>query len=132
MSPRGEIHRFESGHHDHEGFFGEPTSTIDWCERNYEVTYWIAEFWNTISNLSFILCGILGIVQAIRYRYEPRFVLIAIGITLVGFGSSAFHGTLLFEYQMAGEKQVSLRRRPRHRRCHHTHTQVATSDSTRE
>lgn len=25
------------------GYWGEPTSTIDWCERNYEVSFYIAE-----------------------------------------------------------------------------------------
>jgi len=27
-----------------EGFWGKPSATIDWCEANYEVTYFIAEF----------------------------------------------------------------------------------------
>ena len=31
-----------------EGFWGKPTSLIDWCEENYVVTTYIAEFWNTI------------------------------------------------------------------------------------
>lgn len=26
------------------GFWGNRTATIDWCEKNYEVTYYIAEF----------------------------------------------------------------------------------------
>jgi len=29
---------------DLDGFWGKPTATIDWCETNYEVTYFIAEF----------------------------------------------------------------------------------------
>ena len=45
----------------------------------------------------------MGIFQAYKHRYETRFVLIGVGIMIVGFGSSAFHGTLLFEYQMADE-----------------------------
>ncbi|GMI19894.1 hypothetical protein TeGR_g10727 [Tetraparma gracilis] len=97
------LSKFEAEGHDHPGFWGEQTSTIDWCERNYVVTPYIAEFWNTISNSAFILVGLMGMVQAIRHRYEPRFVLIGLGIMIVGFGSSAFHGTLLFEYQMADE-----------------------------
>ena len=26
------------------GYWGEPTATIDWCEANYEVSYYVAEF----------------------------------------------------------------------------------------
>ena len=26
------------------GFWGEPTSTLDWCEENYVVTKYVAEF----------------------------------------------------------------------------------------
>ncbi|GMH91760.1 hypothetical protein TrVE_jg2861 [Triparma verrucosa] len=95
--------RFEAGHHDHEGFWGPTTSSIDWCERNYAVNGYIAEFWNTISNSAFIIVGLMGIFQAYRHRYETRFVLIGLGIMVVGVGSSAFHGTLLYEYQMADE-----------------------------
>ncbi len=29
---------------DFDGFWGKPTATIDWCESNYEVTYYVAEF----------------------------------------------------------------------------------------
>ncbi|GMH71051.1 hypothetical protein TrRE_jg8389 [Triparma retinervis] len=96
--------RFEPlGGHDHDGFWGPTTSTIDWCERNYVVSWYIAEFWNTISNLTYVLVGLMGIFQAYKHRYETRFVLIGVGIMIVGFGSSAFHGTLLFEFQMADE-----------------------------
>ncbi len=29
---------------DFSGFWGKPTATIDWCEANYEVSHYIAEF----------------------------------------------------------------------------------------
>ncbi|PNJ51174.1 ACER3 isoform 12 [Pongo abelii] len=29
---------------DREGFWGPTTSTLDWCEENYSVTWYIAEF----------------------------------------------------------------------------------------
>jgi len=30
------------------GYWENVTATIDWCEINYEITYYIAEFWNTV------------------------------------------------------------------------------------
>lgn len=29
---------------DREGYWGPTTSTLDWCEENYAVTWYIAEF----------------------------------------------------------------------------------------
>uniref|UniRef100_A0A8B9SU42 Alkaline ceramidase n=1 Tax=Anas platyrhynchos TaxID=8839 RepID=A0A8B9SU42_ANAPL len=29
---------------DREGYWGPPTSTLEWCEENYAVSYYIAEF----------------------------------------------------------------------------------------
>lgn len=29
---------------DQEGYWGKPTATLDWCEENYAVTPYIAEF----------------------------------------------------------------------------------------
>jgi dihydroceramidase len=53
--------------------FGEPTSTLDWCEDNYEVTWYIAEFWNTLTNLSMIVPSLYGIYQAQKQGLEARY-----------------------------------------------------------
>lgn len=79
------------------GFWGEPTSTLDWCESNYEVTYYIAEFWNTVSNLAMILPSITAFYYSWRNDVEKRFMLLFTLFGLVGFGSWAFHMTLLYE-----------------------------------
>ena len=42
------------------GYWGLPTSTIDWCEQNYAVTPYVAEFFNTVSSLAMVLAGVLG------------------------------------------------------------------------
>ena len=82
------------------GYWGVPTSTIDWCEQNYAVTPYVAEFFNTVSSLAMVIAGVLG---ASRRSLDGR-VRIAFGLlVLVGVGSLAFHGTLRRELQMLDE-----------------------------
>ncbi|KAG6617347.1 alkaline phytoceramidase [Phytophthora cinnamomi] len=85
------------------GFWGPPTSTIDWCELNYEHSFYIAEFWNTISNSLFVLLGLYGLCRSIKLGFEPRFHLQFIGVMVTGFGSAMFHGTLQHVYQQCDE-----------------------------
>ena len=42
------------------GYWGERTSSLDWCEENWVVTPMIAEFWNALSNGIFIVLGLMG------------------------------------------------------------------------
>ncbi|RIB14401.1 ceramidase [Gigaspora rosea] len=84
------------------GFWGVPTATIDWCERNYEVTHYIAEFFNTLSSLCMVSAGIFGIYKHSK-GFEPRFSICFASIIVVGIGSILFHGTLLFSLQLFDE-----------------------------
>lgn len=86
-----------------EGFWGKPTSTLDWCEENYAQTYYIAEFWNTLSNLAMIFPAITGFYYAYRNNLERHIMLCFISLWLVGFGSWNFHMTLLYEMQLFDE-----------------------------
>lgn len=86
-----------------EGFWGPTTSTIDWCEENYVVSFFIAEFINTLSNSFFILLAVYAMWSSIKNRFELRFTLISFGFALVGIGSWLFHMTLKYEYQLLDE-----------------------------
>jgi dihydroceramidase len=82
------------------GYWGLPTSTIDWCEQNYAVTPYLAEFFNSVSSVAMVVAGVLG---ASRSGTDGR-VRVAFGLlVLVGVGSIAFHGTLRRELQMFDE-----------------------------
>ncbi|KAI9905699.1 hypothetical protein PsorP6_014244 [Peronosclerospora sorghi] len=85
------------------GFWGPPTSTIDWCELNYEYTYYIAEFWNTISNIFFVLLGLYGLYGTFKMGLETRFQIQIVGVMAIGLGSAMFHGTLQYVYQQCDE-----------------------------
>jgi hypothetical protein len=45
------------------GFWGPSTSSVDWCESNYEMTEYMAEFNNTLSSFSLVLTGVLGLIM---------------------------------------------------------------------
>jgi len=76
------------------GYWGATTSNVDWCERNYEYSYYIAEFWNTISSTLLCILSVFGIYISRKFNYPPIFVYCFASMFLVGFGSTAFHGTL--------------------------------------
>ncbi|CAI5731911.1 unnamed protein product [Hyaloperonospora brassicae] len=85
------------------GCWGPPTSTIDWCELNYQHSFYVAEFWNTISNLLFVVLGLYGLYRSVKMRFEPRFHVQFIGVMVTGMGSAMFHGTLQHVYQQCDE-----------------------------
>ncbi|KAK3936302.1 alkaline ceramidase 3 [Diplogelasinospora grovesii] len=86
-----------------DGFWGEQTSTLNWCEEDYNVTYYCAEMVNTLTNLVFIWLGIKGIRNVIKYSHDPVFILAYLGYIVVGLGSMAFHATLQYSMQLADE-----------------------------
>jgi len=100
----GLTQRFESTTvHDREGYWGPATATIDWCEHNYVVSYYVAEFYNTVSNTLLVLSGSHCIWQTIRYKWDLRFAVAGLVIALTGVGSAAYHSTLQYCAQMWDE-----------------------------
>ncbi|KAJ3589484.1 hypothetical protein NHX12_010329 [Muraenolepis orangiensis] len=93
---------------DRQGYWGRPTSTLDWCEENYVVSYYIAEFWNTVSNLIMILPPLYGALQTYRDGLEFRYTCSFLGLAAVGVGSWCFHMTLLYEMQHLDTQSQSL------------------------
>ncbi|KAL4220740.1 Alkaline ceramidase 3 [Mactra antiquata] len=85
------------------GYWGLPSSTIDWCEENYAVSHFIAEFWNTVSNVSMILPPLVTVFLLIKQNFEPRLIACHISLLSVGFGSWCFHMTLLYSMQLLDE-----------------------------
>ncbi len=83
---------------------GAPAS-VDWCEPNYVVTHYVAEWWNTLSSVPLVLLGLYGLWRCwgARHELEARFAAAFFSMAIVGLGSTAFHGTLLHVAQAADE-----------------------------
>ncbi|KAI7886283.1 alkaline phytoceramidase family protein [Lichtheimia hyalospora FSU 10163] len=85
-----------------EGYWGPITSSVDWCEENYTHSYYVAEYWNSVSSLAMVLLGALGVAlhhRSLGWRLSVSYLLIVV----VGIGSILFHATLQFENQMWDE-----------------------------
>jgi len=85
------------------GFWSPVSSSIDWCERNYVITWYIAEFWNSLSSFIIFATAVAGVLQAMKRKLELRFLLFHGSIIFVGLGSVAFHGSLTYFGQLGDE-----------------------------
>eukprot|EP00123_Amoebidium_parasiticum_P022128 comp8058_c0_seq1/m.3554 comp8058_c0_seq1/g.3554 ORF comp8058_c0_seq1/g.3554 comp8058_c0_seq1/m.3554 type:complete len:242 (-) comp8058_c0_seq1:3-728(-) len=92
------------------GRWGPPTAPIDWCESNYAVHPGVAEFWNTISNVVFCLCGLQTWYYAVATRRDAKFHFLAFAVFMTGATSAFFHATLWWSGQKADEifENISL------------------------
>jgi dihydroceramidase len=76
------------------GYWGAVTADYNWCEQDYKITPYVAEFFNTVSSLAVALAGVIFGRQARAHKYGVRFQVAAAGLIIIGLGSVAFHGTL--------------------------------------
>ncbi|KAL1883867.1 hypothetical protein VTK73DRAFT_7655 [Phialemonium thermophilum] len=86
-----------------EGFWGDQTSTLNWCEEDYNITKYCAEVVNTATNIVFMWLGLKGIRNCLLYSHPRVFILAYLGYMVVGLGSMAFHSTLKYSMQLADE-----------------------------
>lgn len=75
-------------------FWGPVTSSTEWCEKNYTHSPYIAEFYNTLSNVPCIFLALIGLTNALRLRFEKRFSVLHISNMILAIGSMLFHATL--------------------------------------
>ena len=66
-------------------------------------TPYVAELFNTVSSVPIFALGMFGVVWGLRRGYAKRFIMPLFLFGLVGLGSVAFHGTLLYAGQAMDE-----------------------------
>ena len=79
-------------------------SNVDWCEANYAISPYVAEFWNAMSSVPMTGVAFYGFYMARRHlRYEPRWGMAWFMLGIVGLGSALFHATLKHAFQACDE-----------------------------
>lgn len=86
------------------GHWPPPTSDFNWCEPDYAYTPWIAELWNTLTSLLFLVEPALlwNTCEALPVKLNLLLVV------AIGLGSAAFHATLQYEAQLLDELPMIL------------------------
>ena len=81
-------------------YWGEPDTLVTWCEEKYNVTNYISEFWNSITNIFYLI---------VAYNtYSPKNKLLTFYISLLSFGSFMFHSTSRYYFQLLDEIPMLL------------------------
>eukprot|EP01084_Bolivina_argentea_P138148 243286_1 len=91
------------------GYWGLPNSDFDWCEYNYLLTQYIAEPWNSITSLLYVIVAMIGqyylSLTVPKHIYDNSKDIQFLGWILIaiGCGSTLFHSTLLYKTQLVDE-----------------------------
>ncbi|EMC99069.1 hypothetical protein BAUCODRAFT_31353 [Baudoinia panamericana UAMH 10762] len=91
-------------------FWGTPTAAVNFCEEDYVITKFVAEFFNTLTSLAYIAYGIHGIR---RYKRQDVSLFSTPNLSYwalicVGIFSGLYHTTLKYHTQMSDELSMHL------------------------
>ncbi|RPA85718.1 alkaline phytoceramidase [Ascobolus immersus RN42] len=75
-------------------YWGSQTSTINWCEEDYLITSYTAEFINSTTNAIFVALALRGMYNCVKQGHDIVFFVTFLGYLVIGLGSLAFHSTL--------------------------------------
>ena len=87
------------------------SSPVDWCEENYAVVPWIAEFWNAVSSFAIGIPAVVGwtIYSKTTFEnHEPNMYILWLSNSIVSIGSIYFHGTLSIAGQVLDELPIVI------------------------
>ena len=79
-----------------DGFWGIKTAPINYCEPDYVITEYIAEFWNTLTNIVHFLAGLHGLRLYFKFSLPLPYLIFSLFLSLTAINSAAFHGTLKY------------------------------------
>ncbi|EGX89935.1 alkaline ceramidase family protein [Cordyceps militaris CM01] len=87
--------RFDGDPHALSGAWSPPTSRANFCEEDYGLTFYVAEFINSVTNIAYVY-------YALKYMYgpgsrglwRPNLDFMSVTLFILGIGSFLFHASL--------------------------------------
>lgn len=84
------------------GYWGAATAVHQFCEPKYATSPYVAEFYNALSSFIYVFAAVYVLSEPAARR-DPMILVSAISLAVIGLGSVAFHGTMLFEFELCDE-----------------------------
>ena len=97
-------------------FWGKPDISVKFCEKKYDTVFWIAEFYNTISAIIYILIGC--------FYYSKKLRTIAQITFFMGISTMIMHGTLRYYGQIMDETSLIILLYENFKRCYKIKTYI--------
>lgn len=85
-----------------DGYWGAATAVHQFCEPKYATSQYVAEFYNSISSFIYVFAAAY-VLSKREARRDPMIFCTGVSVAVIGVGSVAFHGTMLFEYELCDE-----------------------------
>ncbi|KAI8954528.1 ceramidase [Xylaria longipes] len=86
------------------GAWSPPTSSANFCEEDYAVTRYFAEFINTLTNLAYVFFALQFMYgPGSRGLFAPKFDFMSISLLVLGIASFLFHASLRQNLQFGDE-----------------------------
>jgi dihydroceramidase len=96
-------HNFTASPPNQPGFFSPATAAANFCEIDYAITPYLAEFINSLTNLTYIYYALTTLPLSSSPFNPLTYPLTNTSLLLVGLGSFAFHATLKHIAQICDE-----------------------------
>ncbi|KAL7764307.1 hypothetical protein ACKLNR_005452 [Fusarium oxysporum f. sp. zingiberi] len=103
--------RFDGDPHSLSGVWSPPTSRANFCEEDYAVTFYLAEFINALTNVMYVylaLRSMYGSRSRSRGLFDPKWDFMSVSLLILGFGSFLFHATLRQTLEFVDELSMLL------------------------
>ncbi|KAI0543114.1 ceramidase [Xylaria digitata] len=95
---------FAGDSHALSGAWSPPTSSANFCEEDYAVTRYLAEFINTLTNLVYVFFALQYMYgPGSRGLFAPKFDFMSISLLILGIASFLFHASLRQNLQFGDE-----------------------------
>ncbi|KAM5354415.1 hypothetical protein ACJ41O_001064 [Fusarium nematophilum] len=101
--------RFDGDPYSLSGAWSPPTSRANFCEEDYVITLFLAEFVNALTNISYIYFALRSMYgSGSRGLFAPNWDFMSVSLLILGIGSFLFHASLRQTLEFVDELSMML------------------------